>query len=79
MTKHNILTPGVFVNTVIFQLINEELSVLLTQREDEPYKERWALPGGPVPLDESTQIAASRIINNKTGIQIKQLGFLEQI
>ena len=79
VTKHNILTPGVFVNTVIFQLINEELSVLLIQREDEPYKERWALPGGPVPLDESTQIAASRIINNKTGIQIKQLGFLEQL
>ncbi len=72
-------TPEVYVDGVIFQLIDNELSVLLTQRERNPFKDRWALPGGLDPIEETTYKAMTRILVEKTGVRVNQLGIIEQL
>lgn len=71
--------PEVYVDSVIFQLIDDELAVLLTQRKDEPFKGMWALPGGINPAGETTFQAMSRILEEKTSLKVAQLGFSEQL
>lgn len=50
--------------------------VLLVQREKDPYKGSWALPGGHVEENESTKQAAERELKEETGIEFGNLRFL---
>jgi 8-oxo-dGTP diphosphatase len=50
----------VTVDCVVFGLDVRDLKVLLVQRGVEPFKGRWALPGGFVRMDESLDDAALR-------------------
>lgn len=70
--------PSVTVDAVVFGLdVNEdELRVLLIQRDLEPYRGRWALPGGFVDMGESLEDAARRELKEETGIG---KAFLEQL
>ncbi|HLB66025.1 MAG TPA: NUDIX domain-containing protein [Candidatus Saccharimonadales bacterium] len=72
-------SPNVFVDVVIFQLIDNELSVLLIKRAREPYKGRWALPGGHNPVGETTAQSMSRSLYEKAGIKTERLELLEQL
>ncbi len=72
-------TPEVYVDAVIFQLIDDELAVLLTQREHSPFKGMWALPGGLHPLEDTTTRAMAYWVAAKTGVKIAKLGFIEQL
>ena len=51
--------PSVTTDCVIFGFDGTKLRVLLVQRGIEPYKGRWAFPGGFMKMDES---AVSRVI-----------------
>ncbi|WML34228.1 NUDIX domain-containing protein [Clostridium sp. OS1-26] len=44
------------------------LQVILIKRDDYPYKEKWALPGGFVDIEESLDEGAKRKLKEKTGI-----------
>ena len=69
--------PSVTVDCVVFGLDEAHiLKVLLIQRGVSPYKDRWALPGGFLKLDESIEAAAARELKEETGIE--QI-FLEQL
>jgi len=68
--------PALTVDIVIFTLRENQLQVLLIQRLNEPYAGSWALPGGFVEIDESLENAASRELNEETGITE---AFLEQL
>jgi 8-oxo-dGTP diphosphatase len=72
-------TPEVYVAAVIFQLIDNELTVLLTQRERDPFNGYWALPGGLVPLKETLLQATTRLLYEKTAVKVDQLGAVEQL
>jgi len=72
-------TPEVYVAAVIFQLIDNELTVLLTRREREPFLGQWALPGGLVPLKETLDMAMARLLNEKTAVKVDKLGVVEQL
>jgi 8-oxo-dGTP diphosphatase len=72
-------SPEVYVDTVIFQLIDNELTVLLTQRSREPFKGRWVLPGGFNPSGLTTYQAMEKALQEKTSFKISQLGFIEQL
>ncbi|MNV37554.1 bifunctional nicotinamide mononucleotide adenylyltransferase/ADP-ribose pyrophosphatase [compost metagenome] len=61
---------------VIFGFDGGELKLLLTEREKEPFKNKWALPGGFVFPKETTEACAKRILKEKTGIS--QV-FIEQL
>lgn len=67
---------GVAVDIVIFTVVERQLLVLLTQRDQEPYSGTVALPGGFVRPDESADQAALRELGEKAGVtQV----FLEQL
>lgn len=67
--------PALAVDCVVFGL-DEDLQVLLIQRDLEPFQGRWALPGGFVHMDETLDEAARRELSEETGVTRV---FLEQL
>ena len=67
--------PAVTVDVVVFTIENDDLKVLLIQRDLEPFEGQWALPGGFVDIDESLGHAAKRELKEETGVSAN---FLEQ-
>ena len=61
---------------VILGFDGGEMKLLLTEREKEPFKNKWALPGGFVFPEETTEACARRILLEKTGIDKV---FIEQL
>lgn len=54
-------------DAVVFHIDEEQqLSLLLIQRKSEPFKGRWALPGGGVEPEEDTQEACERELGEET-------------
>lgn len=68
--------PALAVDCVVFGLDADELSILLIQRDLDPFAGQWALPGGFVRLDETIDDAARRELLEETGIHKV---FLEQL
>lgn len=56
------------VDCIIFGFDNEELKILLIQRDFEPEKGKWSLIGGFLKKEESLDESASRILNHYTGL-----------
>jgi 8-oxo-dGTP diphosphatase len=68
--------PALTVDGVVFGLDDEDLKVLLVRRDGEPFRGKWALPGGFVRVEESLEEGVRRELREETGID--QL-FLEQL
>ena len=64
------------VDCVVFGFDEGELKVLLIERGQEPFKGRWALPGGFVRVEETVDDAARRELVEETGLKNV---FLEQL
>jgi 8-oxo-dGTP diphosphatase len=64
------------VDCVVFGFDEGELKVLLIQRALDPFKGRWALPGGFVRVDETLDQAARRELSEEAGLTEV---FLEQL
>jgi 8-oxo-dGTP diphosphatase len=60
--------PSVTVDLVIFTIAEDDLKVLLIRRGQEPFKGRWALPGGFVDIEESLERAAARELQEEVGV-----------
>lgn len=71
--------PTLTVDGVIFQLIDDQLYVLLIQRSKEPFKGAWALPGGYNAAGETTKEAMERVLKRKTGVSSRDLEYVEQL
>ena len=71
--------PILTVDSIIFQLIDNELFVLLIERANEPFKGAYALPGGYNAAGETTHDAMARILKAKAGIDEKDLKLVEQL
>jgi 8-oxo-dGTP diphosphatase len=50
-----------------------DAKVLLIQRADEPYKGRWAFPGGFLNMDETTEQCAIRELEEETGLKVNDV------
>ena len=68
------MAPAVVV--VIFTVLQGRLSVLLIERAAEPCQGEWALPGGLLQPNETLDGAASRKLQDETGLTDV---FLEQL
>ena len=60
--------PSVTTDCVIFGFDGTRMKVLLVQRGIEPYKGRWAFPGGFLQMDESAEEGALRELREETGL-----------
>lgn len=60
--------PSLTVDCVVFGLDDENLKVLLIQRDLEPFQGKWALPGGFVRIGETLDDAAKRELSEETGV-----------
>lgn len=61
--------PSVTTDCVIFGFDGTKLNVLLVERGIEPYKGRWAFPGGFLKMDESAEEGALRELREETGLE----------
>jgi len=61
--------PDVTVDVVLLSISsNGSLLTLLTQRDEDPFKNAWALPGVFVGRNETLENAAARALRDKAGI-----------
>lgn len=60
--------PAVTTDIVIFTIRDGRLKLLLIRRGAEPFKGRWALPGGFVEISEDLETAARRELAEETGV-----------
>lgn len=68
--------PAVTTDIVILTVMDGALKVLLIKRGMEPFKGKWALPGGFVKIDESIDTCAVRELSEEagiTGVYLEQL------
>jgi len=61
--------PSVTTDCVIFGFDGTRLNVLLIERGIEPYKGRWAFPGGFMKMDETAMQGAKRELKEETGLE----------
>ena len=52
-------------------IILKDKQILLIKRKNEPFKGKWALPGGFVEYGEKTEDAVMREVSEETGVKTK--------
>ncbi len=60
--------PAVTTDCVVFGFDGMRLNVLLIERGIEPYKGRWAFPGGFIRMDETADECARRELHEEAGL-----------
>ena len=60
--------PAVTADCVIFGFDGMSIKVLLIQRGIDPFKNKWALPGGFMRIDETAEECARRELREETGL-----------
>ena len=64
-TAHKFLLPSVSIDTVIFSIMESKLNVLVLKISGTDYQ---MIPGGYVMKDEELDVAADRILKERTGL-----------
>jgi 8-oxo-dGTP diphosphatase len=68
--------PMVTVDAVVFRRAAGRTEVLLINRRHEPYKGKWAVPGGFIEIDEELEDAVTRELAEETslmGVKLEQM------
>ena len=60
-------SPSLAVDGVIIK----DNQILLIKRKNDPYKDKWAMPGGFVEYGERTEDAVLREVKEETGLEAK--------
>jgi 8-oxo-dGTP diphosphatase len=68
MPSYDYPRPALTVDVAVFRGEAGEREVLLVKRGEEPYRGRWALPGGFVEEGETLLSAARRELLEETGL-----------
>lgn len=73
---NKVFRPMVAVDMLIFTVTDNKLKVLLVKRGIEPFKNKWAIPGGFIFENETLEESAKRELKEETGVTT---GYLEQL
>jgi len=65
--------PSLTVDILLFRHKGEKTEILLIQRKHEPFKEKWAFPGGFIEMDETLEEAAKRELTEETNLRVQSL------
>lgn len=65
--------PSLCADVVLFTWWQNKLQLLLIRRGQDPFSGHWALPGGFVGIDETPHHAASRELEEETGLKVSEL------
>jgi len=60
--------PALTTDCAVFRKVKRNLELLLIQRDRYPFEGMWALPGGFIEMDERLHEAASRELEEETGL-----------
>lgn len=60
--------PIVTVDALVFTFSKGKAKVLLIKRANEPFKGKWAVPGGFIEIDEELEDAVVRELAEETGL-----------
>lgn len=61
------------VDAIVFVKEEGAISVLLIERGREPFKNKWALPGGFIEMDEILETACKRELLEETGLKVDKM------
>ncbi len=65
--------PMVSVDIMVFGFFGGKVELLLIKRGKEPYKGKWAIPGGFLDIDEELEAAAARELAEETGLMALEM------
>lgn len=60
--------PSLAIDLVVFGYHNGQLSVLLLNRNEAPFKDQWTLPGAFLQMEETFSETCSRVLQTKLGM-----------
>lgn len=63
----------VTVDAVVFRKSDIDFEILFIKRKNEPFKGKWALPGGFVDEGEDLPVAAVRELQEETGLVVNDM------
>jgi 8-oxo-dGTP diphosphatase len=69
MYSYKFPRPAITVDSLVFAYDEGVLKILLIKRGHEPFKGMWATPGGFIEMDETCEEAASRELEEETGLR----------
>ncbi len=61
------------VDAIVYTRKDDAVNVLLIRRGQEPFKGKWALPGGFVQPDELLETACIRELQEETGLKVESM------
>lgn len=61
--------PMVTVDAVVFTFFNKKAHLLLINRCNDPFRGKWAFPGGFINIDEELETAVKRELAEETGLR----------
>src|SRR3990170_1317943 len=79
---HQYQNPALAVDLVVFGYHETDLFVLLLNRKEAPFKDRWTLPGAFLQIDELFRETCTRILKTKLGMSdlyLEQLYSFDQL
>jgi 8-oxo-dGTP diphosphatase len=73
MYTYNYPRAALTVDALVFVKEGNTFFVLLIERGKEPFKNKWALPGGFIKMDETLETACKRELFEETGLKVEQM------
>jgi len=73
MYTYNYPRAALTVDAIVFAKQGGSASVLLIERGREPFKNKWALPGGFIEMDETLETACKRELYEETGLKVEKM------
>ena len=73
MYTYNYPRAALTVDAIAFVKEGHTFFVLLIERGREPFKNKWALPGGFIEMDETLETACKRELLEETGLAVEKM------